>query len=140
MEQGISRNPTHPNVAAAEILLKNLRYYQEGIKPSILTSLQMSSHEANGGAGLTASANAKANALGLLSISVEAKVDALSVTGSYKPINIRYQTAYPAIDKRPSVTASSESQDFVVMTQDTRILYEQYKFAEVSQFFMSVNF
>ena len=132
LEQGISRNPTHPNLAAAEILLKNLRYYQEGIKPSILTSLQMSSHEANGGAGLTASANAKANALGLLSISVEAKVDALSVTGSYKPINIRYQTAYPAIDKRPSVTASIESQDFVVMTQDTRILYEQYKFVPAS--------
>jgi hypothetical protein len=132
LEEGISRNPRHPKLSVAKILLQNLRYYQEGIKPSILTSLQMSSHEANGGAGLTASANAKANALGLLSISVDAKVDALSVTGSYKPINIRFQTAYPAFNDRLSVTASSESQDFVVMTQDTRILYEQYKFVPAS--------
>jgi len=51
-----------------------------------------------------------------------------SVTGSYIPINIRFQTAYPAIKKWPLVPVVSELQEFVVMTQDTRILYEQYKY------------
>jgi hypothetical protein len=129
LEKAIKKSQsTDPKVVAeAESLLKNLRHYQENFKPSILTSLQISSRQAKGSAGLGASLEMKVEMESLgVSSSASAGVKA-SVTGSYIPINIRFQTAYPAIKKWPFVPAESELQEFVVMTQDTRILYEQYK-------------
>lgn len=105
----------------ALILKNNLKFIKGNIKPVISSCIRITNYCGEGGVELTASASAAANACGLVGASVEASAKACA-NGSYKPVTVRSQAVYPAFLR----TDTNPITRFVVMTQDTRILYEKY--------------
>jgi hypothetical protein len=105
----------------ALILKNNLKFIKGNIKPVISSCIRITDYCGEGGVELTASASAAANACGLVGASVEASAKACA-NGSYKPVTVRSQAVYPAFLRTFTETITR----FVVMTQDTRILYEKY--------------
>ena len=103
----------------ARMLKTNLELIKNGTKPVIPSSIRITNYCGEGGVEMLASASAEANACGLVGAKVEASAKACA-NGKYKPVTVRYQAVYPA------VTTSDDNTRFVVMTQDTRILYEKY--------------
>ncbi|MFN5746189.1 MAG: hypothetical protein ACK443_08915 [Methylococcaceae bacterium] len=117
-KQGIS--PAHKE--KAEFFAKKLHDFKDGAMPSLATSIRIYSAGAAGQAALTANAEATANIKGLINFTATTDNSLLDIEGSYKPLYLRYQTTYPATEN------SSRKSCYVVMTQDTRILYEAYSF------------
>ena len=117
-KQGIS--PEHKE--RAEFFAKKLHDFKNGAMPSLATSLRIYSAGAGGKSAVTAGAEATANIKGLINFNATTDNSLLDLEGFYKPLYLRYQTTYPATEN------SSRKSCYVVMTQDTRILYEAYSF------------
>lgn len=111
--------------AEATIIRNDLyRYKYKKINP-IPNCIRITDYCGQAGVELTATASASANALGLIGASVEATAKSLA-NGKYKPVTVRFQSCYNAFEKDRDITVA-QPLDYIVMTQDTRILYESYE-------------
>ena len=89
--------------------------------PRIATSVRICCHKGDGKAGLLASAEASASAVAV-SVKAEAKAEALTISGSYKSAGMRYQSVFPV----------DGDKSYIVMTQDSKVVYKQVKFVGLS--------
>jgi hypothetical protein len=126
----LSKGCQHPTMGAAtknkaRSLIDSLLCWADADqKPSIPTSLRISSHKGDGKAGLIASASVKANA-NVVGMEASASAEALTISGAYKSASVRYQTAYYTSYHEPEKA-------HVVMTQDSKIVYKQIVFTPLS--------
>ena len=112
----------------AAAYLDNLKVWaSKNNQPNISTFLAISTHQAEGEAGLFAKAGVSANAT-LVNAGVEAEVNGPTVSGSYKHANVRYQAVYPAtFDEADKTTGEMKTKETkIVMTQETRIVYKTF--------------
>jgi hypothetical protein len=122
LDTAIQSSATSPEQKdEARIIITELKYIQDKKKPVISSCIRITNYSAEGGVEMTANAGANANACGLVGASIEVSAKACA-NGSYKPVTVRSQAVYPAFDR----TDTARKTRFVVMTQDTRILYEKY--------------
>jgi|GEM_PF-2941974 len=104
----------------AEIIRRNLTTYKENTVPSIVTSIRIFTGEVQGEAKATVEASLTAEAMGYQGGVTTSNVIG-NTSASYRPVYVRFQTAYPAKD-------TSSNPMFVVMTQDTTICYRSWSF------------
>ncbi|UOA10477.1 hypothetical protein [Methylobacter sp. S3L5C] len=93
-------------------------------KPSIPTSLRISSHKGDAKAGLIAIASVKVNAY-IVGVEASASAEALAISGVCKSASVRYQTVYYAPHEL-------YEKAHVIMTQDSKIVYKQIVFTPLS--------
>lgn len=94
-------------------LINQLAVFAGEVEPDGLTYLRISSHNPKGAAALQATAEASANAAGLVSASAGLNFTALGISGGAKIAYVRFQHA---LFTDPPV----------LCTQDTRIVYKQF--------------
>jgi hypothetical protein len=106
----------------ALLYIDNLQCWADAnSKPSLSTFILISSHKADGKAGLFAEAGVSANAFGVASAEAGVSAEALTISGSYKQSNVRYQSVYYAPNKK-------WEKAHVILTQDSNIVYKQIVF------------
>ena len=111
----------------AQSIIDSLQCWaDENAQPKVLTSAFISSHKAEGKAGLYAKAELSARA-GILSSGASAKAEGPTIGGEYKKSTVRYQAAYSAPLKSFHEDKFYDN-SYVVMTQDTKIVYSKLEF------------
>lgn len=95
-------------------------------QPKVLTSVFISSHKAEGKAGLIAKAEISVQAV-IAQGKMGASAEGPTVGGEYKSATVRYQTAYSAPLKKDYENKFYDK-SYVVMTQDTKIVYKKIEF------------
>ncbi len=127
LSKGCKKNGVSKEIVQkAESYIESLRCWaNKEMAPSIPTCLRISTHKADGKAGLIASAKVSVNAFGVISGEAGVSGEACTVSGEYKLANIRYQTVYPALRRRGE-------KFHIIMTQDSKIVYKQILFTPIS--------
>lgn len=98
----------------------------ENAPPKVSTSAFISSHKAEGKAGVYAKAELSVEAL-VAAAGVSAKAEGPTIGGEYKSSTVRYQTAYSAPLQKDYENKFYDN-SYVIMTQDTKIVYSKLEF------------
>ena len=130
LDSGIAAEPTGEIKRQALVLRRELLSTKNKFPKDAKTYIKIVSYSATAEAGGRVEAEATLNLVGQATISAEAKLKFFNLTKTYKPVTVRFQAAFPAFKDASPETVGSET--YVVMTQDTKIVYNINEFVPIS--------
>lgn len=128
LANGIDNRATpEPVKKEAQSMIDSLSCWADkNSRPKVSTEVFISSHKAEGKAGLIAKAEVSAQAV-VAQAKIGVSAQGLTLGGEYKSATVRYQTAYSAPLKKDYENKFYDK-SYVLMTQDTKIVYKKIEF------------